>query len=52
MADTGYQCRDCGASAAVATEGERTLIVRTCSCDCPIVAVMDAGLDGSSSLSA
>jgi predicted nucleic acid-binding Zn ribbon protein len=46
---TGYECKECGEPVAVLTENGNTVIVRACACDAPIVAVMDAGLEGSSS---
>ena len=52
MTDTGYQCRECGEPVVVMGEGDRTVIVRVCSCDAPIVAVMDARVTGTGSLAA
>lgn len=52
MTDTGYDCKECGTPAAVLAENGRTVIVRACGCDAPIVADMGAGLTGESALSA
>lgn len=52
MVDTGYACRDCGATAAVVTDGGRSLVVRSCSCDCPIVAAMETVIDGKGGVTA
>jgi hypothetical protein len=52
MLETGYQCRDCGAVAAVVSEDDRTVVVRSCSCPCPIVAVMETVIAGKGGVTA
>ncbi len=43
-----YHCAECGAVIAVLGEGERRVIVRSCTCDAAIVADMTTTLEGHS----
>lgn len=49
---TGYQCKACGAAVVVLTQGDRSVIVRTCRCEGPVIASMDVGLTGASVMGA